>query len=144
MIITSDYYIENSLDHIIQELNRQKRLSGIKNMKFFYDTARLHVTKAAKTYLNEAGFIIIHHPTYSQDKALFNYWLFDRIKSNLNDHDDLTSKKSQITKVLEDIAKEEYTQPFDKWLEWMQHCKDNKWEYFDNMTSNKYKYIHSF
>ena len=80
LIITSDYYIENSLDHIIQELNRQKRLSGIKNMKFLYDTARLHVMKAEKFC--------------SQDKALFNYWLFDRIKSNLNDHGDIRSKKS--------------------------------------------------
>ena len=113
MIITSDYYIENSSDPIIQELNRQIRLSGIKNLKFLYDTARLHVMIAVKIYLNEAGFTIIRHPTYSQDKALFNYWLFDRIKSNLNDHGDIPSKKSQITKVLEDIAKEEYTKIFD-------------------------------
>ena len=63
-------------------------------MKCLYDTARLHVMIAVKMYLNEAGFTIIRHPTYSEDKALFNYWLFDRIKSNLNDHGDITSKKS--------------------------------------------------
>ena len=102
-------------------------------MKFLHDNARPHVTKAVKTYLNEAGFTIIRHPPYSPIFAPSDFWLFDRIKSHLDDHDDITSQKSQITKILEDIPKEEYKKTFDKWLERMQRCIDNNGEYFEHL-----------
>jgi histone-lysine N-methyltransferase SETMAR len=131
--ITSNYYIENCLEPIKKELNKQRPLSGTTSMKFHHDNARPHVTKKVKSYLNEAGFTIIRHPPYSPDLAPSDFWLFDKIKTHLDNHADTNNQKRQITKILQDIPKEEYKKTFDKWLERMQLCIDNKGEYFEHL-----------
>ena len=102
-------------------------------MKFHHDNARPHVTKMVKSHLNDAQFIIIRHPEYSPDLAPSDFWLFDLIKSRLDDHIDFESQKRQITKTLQEILKEEYKKTFDKWLERMQLCIDNQGEYFEHL-----------
>ena len=102
-------------------------------MKILHDNARPHVTKTVKSHLNEAGITIIRHPPYSPDLAPSDYWLFDLIKKNLDDHTDVKSQKSQITKILRDIPKEEYKKTFEKWLERMQFCINNDGHYFEHL-----------
>ncbi len=60
-------YIENCLNPIIKEINKQRPISGTTSMKFLHDNARPHITKTVKTHLNEAGFPITCHPPYSPD-----------------------------------------------------------------------------
>jgi histone-lysine N-methyltransferase SETMAR len=106
--VTSDYYIENCLNPVIKEINKHRPPSGTTSMKFLHDNARPHVTKAVKTHLNEAGFTIIRHPPNSPDLAPSDFWLFDQIKTNLDDHASVKSQKSQITRILKNISKDEY------------------------------------
>ena len=100
-------------------------------MKWLHDNAKPHVTKTVISHLNQAGFTIIRHPPYSPDLAPSNFWLFDLIKRNLDDHVDVESQKKQITKILRDIPKEEYKKTFNKWVERMQHCINNNGDYFE-------------
>ena len=131
--ISSQYYIENCLEPIVNEINRQRPNSGTKNMKFLHDNARPHVTNGVKSYLNDNGFTIIRHPPYSPDLAPSDFWLFDRIKSHLDEHTDVQSQKLQITKIMQEIPKDEYKKTFDKWVERMELCIMNDGHYFEHL-----------
>ena len=52
--ITSHYYIENCLKPVLEEINKQRPTSGIKNMKILHDNPRPHITKTVKSHLTEA------------------------------------------------------------------------------------------
>ena len=99
--ITSDYYIENCLKPVIEEINKQRPTSSTKNMKILHDNARPHVTKTVKSHLNQAGITIIRHSPYSPHLALSDYWLFDLIKKNLDDHTDVKSKNVKLPRFFE-------------------------------------------
>jgi len=60
-----------------------------------------------------------------------DFWLFDVINLNLADAVDPKDLDRQITAILENIPKEEYLKTFNKWLERMQLCIDNKGDYFE-------------
>jgi len=131
--ITGNYYIENCLKPVVKEINKQRSTSGTTNMKFLHDNARPHVHKDVKSFVKDSGLTLIRHPPYSPDLAPSDFWLFDRIKSHLDDHTDVESQKRQITKLLRSIPKEEYKKTFDKWLERMQLCIDNHGHYFEHL-----------
>lgn len=102
-------------------------------MKFLHDNARPHVTKTVKNCLEQAGITIIRHPPYSPDLAPSDFWLFDLIKRQLDDHEDVQSQKRQITAILQNIPKDEYRKTFEKWLERMKLCIDNEGNYFEHL-----------
>ena len=99
-------------------------------MKFHHDNARPHVTASVKTRLADAGITIIRHPP---DLAPSNFWLFDLIKRNHDDHRNVRSLKRQITNILQGVPKEEFRKTFEKWLEQMQLCIDNNGDYFEHL-----------
>ena len=125
--ITSNYYVNNCLYPVLKEIIKQRPTSGAKSMKF--------LKKEVKTYLNEAGIIIIRHPPYSPDLAPSDYWLFDYIKTRLDDHADVESQKRQITKILRAIPKEEFKKTFYKYLERLQLCINNNGDYFEHLIN---------
>jgi histone-lysine N-methyltransferase SETMAR len=133
--ITAQSYIENSLDPVIREIKRQRPASGTTNMKFHHDNARPHVAEIVRTRLNNAGLTIVRHPPYSPDLAPSDFWLFDMIKRNLDDHEDVRSLKRQITSILKGIPEKEYKLTFEKWLERMQLCINNNGDYFEHLIN---------
>jgi hypothetical protein len=92
-------------------MNQLRKKSDSKNLKNLHDNAQPHVTKTVTEHLKKAGITINRHPPYSPDLALSNYWLFDRIKQELDDHQEVESQKRQITKILKNIPKTDYKKP---------------------------------
>jgi len=131
--INSNYYIDNCLNPVIRVVNGQRPTSGTTNMKIIHDNARPHVTKTVRDHLNQAGITIIRHPPYSPDLAPSDFWLFDLIKHQLEDHVDVRSLKRRITAILRNIPKDEYRKTFEKWLERMQLCINNNGDYFEHL-----------
>lgn len=131
--INANNYIENSLNPVIQAVNRQRPISGTTNMKILHDNARPHITKTVKDHLNQARITIIRHPPYLPDLAPSDFWLFDQIKNRLDDHIDVQSQKRQITAILQDIPRDEYRKTFEKWLDRMQLCINNNGDYFEHL-----------
>jgi hypothetical protein len=86
-----------------------------------------------KSFLNDAGFTLICHPPYSPDLAPSDFWLFDHIKSHLDDHKNVKSQKLQITRIIRDIPKEEYRKTFEKWIQRMELCIKNNGHYFKHL-----------
>jgi hypothetical protein len=58
-----------------------------------------------------------------------------QIKTNLDNHASVKSQKSQITRILKNISKDEYKKTFEKWLERMQLCISNNREILDFQTA---------
>ena len=128
--IDHKYYIKNVLKPAIQQVREQRPESGTKSFKILHHNAKVHVAKKVKSYLEQEGMTTIRHPPYSPDLAPCDVWLFDKIKQNLTDHVDAKSLENQITEILMTIPKEEYRKTFEKYLERMKLCVDNKGEYF--------------
>lgn len=133
--INANYYINNSLAPVIKSIKAARPTSGLTNIKLHHDNARPHVAKVVKSYLETNGMRTIRHPPYSPDLAPCDFWLFDYIKRQLDDHSSEKSLKSQITRILGAIPKDQYAKTFDKWLERMQLCIDNKGEYFEHLNN---------
>ena len=106
--ITSHYYIENYLKRVLEEINKQRPTSGRTNVKLLHDNARPDVQKDVKSFVKNSGLTLICHPPYSPDLAPSDFWLFDRIKSHLDDHANVKPQKRQITNILEEIPREDY------------------------------------
>ena len=131
--IDHKYYIKYCLTPAIQEVWEQRPISGTTNFKILHDNAKVYVAKKVKSYLEEEGMATIRHPPYSPDLAPCDFWLFDKIKLSLTDHASAQSLKKQITEILMSIPKEEYRKTFEKYLERMQLCINNKGEYFEHL-----------
>jgi histone-lysine N-methyltransferase SETMAR len=82
-------------------------------LKILHDNARSHISKSVKAFLKEEGIKIIDHPPYLPDFAPCDFWLFDYIKQRLCGYSDAQSLKRQITKMLNDIPKEENLKTFE-------------------------------
>ena len=131
--VSAIYYRDNVLKPVMEKVREQKVISGVKSMKILHDNARPHTAKLVKTYLQEEGIIAIDHPPYSPDLAPCDFWLFSKIKRELDSHPDVQSLKIQITEVLEKIPQEEYLKTFKKYLERMQLCITNRGDYFEHL-----------
>jgi histone-lysine N-methyltransferase SETMAR len=131
--IDNNYYIENCLRPTVDSIKKQRPTSGVKNMKILHDGARPHIHKNVKNFLEQEGIAIIDHPPYSPDLAPCDFWLFDKIKKDLDSHINARSLKKQITEILNLIGKEEYLKTLNKWLERMQLCIESDGDYFEHL-----------
>lgn len=131
--ITSQSYIEDCLKPLLSSVKRERKASGLRGIKFHHDNARPHVAKCVQTYLEEQNLQIMEQPPYSPDLAPSDFWLFDYIKQQLEDHTSVESLMRQITKILHSTPKAEFRKTFDKWLERMQLCIDNQGNYFEHI-----------
>ena len=124
--IDHETYIDSCLKPIVSFINEQRPQSSTKNIKFHHDNARPHIHKNVISFLESNKFTIMEHPPYSPDLAPSDYWLFSYIKQRLHDHSDEESLKSEIVEIVNSIPKSEWKKTFDKLLERMRLCIENK------------------
>jgi hypothetical protein len=86
LTITAKYNIENSLKPVIERMSQLRKKSGSKNLKNLHDNTQPHFTKTVTEQLKKTDITITRHLSYSPDLAQSNFWLFDRIKQELDDH----------------------------------------------------------
>lgn len=131
--VDGGYYIDNCLEPLVEELREQRPNSGVKGIKLLHDNAKPHVALEVKNFLKDEGLAVMPHPPYSPDLSPCDFWLFDYIKRNLEDHQNKDSLFKAVSKIIENIPEKEYKKAFDKLLERMQLCIDNKGEYFEHL-----------
>ena len=129
-------YVDDCLKPLVKVINQHRTTCGTKNLKFHHDNARPHVAKKVIDYLNDQNFLIMDHPPYSPDLAPSDFWLFDYVKQRIDDHTSAESLVKQITKIVNDIPKEEWQKTFNKWIERMELCIKNKGDYFEHLIKN--------
>lgn len=133
-IIDSNSYIEDCLKPMFKDFMKQRPKSGLKNVKFHHDNAKPHVAQSVINYLNEQKVIIMEHPPYSPDLAPSDFWLFDYVKKQLDNHTDAESLNSQITKILKNTPGREFLKTFHMWIERMELCIKSGGEYFEHSS----------
>jgi histone-lysine N-methyltransferase SETMAR len=129
------WYIENNLKPMVNALNRERPISGTKNVKFHHDNARPHIHKSVINYLEANNFIIMRQPRYSPDLAPSDFWLFDYVKQRLSNHGNVQSLYSEITEILMNIRHKDYLKTFEKWIERIKLCINNKGDYFEHLIN---------
>lgn len=127
------YYIDQLLKRVIKEVKKQRPNSGLKNMKLLHDNSPVHDHQDVLDYLKLEGLTPLPHPPYSPDLAPCDYWLNDYIKRNLTDQKDEKSLIKAVTKIVMEIPKDEYKKTFEKLLDRMELCINNKGEYFEHL-----------
>jgi [histone H3]-lysine36 N-dimethyltransferase SETMAR len=127
------YYRDNCLKQVVREIKKQRPKTGTRGVKLLHDGASPHDNQEVRDYLKEEGVGLIPHPAYSPDLSPCDYWLNDYIKSRLEDQKDEKSLFKAVSKIVNNIPKEEYKKTFDKLIERMQLCIDNNGEYFDHL-----------
>ena len=132
-IIDHQYYIDKCLQPLLYEIKHQRTSYGANRIFLHHDNGRSHVHQHVSDYLESEGTTTIPHPPNSPDLSPCDVWLFDLIKRNLNDHDDIQSLHDAINQFLYSLNKEEYRKTFDKWIERMQLCVDNYGHYFEHL-----------
>lgn len=130
--VDSESYINDCLNPLVSSLQRQRKQSGVKNLKFHHDNARPHVAQAVIEFLEGQEFIMMEQPPYSPDLAPSDFWLFDYIKERLDNHTSAESLVRQITKILRETPKKEFQKTFEKWIERMDLCIKFKGDYFEH------------
>jgi [histone H3]-lysine36 N-dimethyltransferase SETMAR len=131
--IDNVYYLNNCVKPIINRINKDRKKSGTKNLKFHHDNARPHVHSRVISHLKANKFIIMRHPPYSPDLAPSDFWLFNYIKDRLDSHSDAESLNKQITRIANSIPIKEYRKTFEKWVERMELCIKAEGDYFEHL-----------
>ncbi|CAF3917223.1 unnamed protein product [Rotaria sp. Silwood1] len=90
-------------------------------------------TVEVTNYLESEGITIIKHPPYSPDLAPCGFWLFDFIKQNIPDQSDSQSLHQAVSDFMNSLSKEEYRKTFDKRIQRMRLCVDNRGDYFEHL-----------
>ncbi|MDR3550226.1 MAG: hypothetical protein P4L31_02345 [Candidatus Babeliales bacterium] len=131
--IDQDYYIDNCLEAVIEELMEQRPMTGTKGIKLLQDNARPHMTKRVLNFLKENRINLMPHPAYSPDLAPCDFWLFDYIKRNLTNQTDEDSLFNAVSKFVFSIPEKEFKKTFDLLITRMRLCIDNKGDYFEHL-----------
>ena len=130
--IDHNYYIDNGLVHVINEI-RQKEKSSRTKYKMPHDNGSPHAHRDLVDYLTEVGIEIIPHLPYSPDLAPCDFWLNDYIKNKLTDHTNEESMGQEFSTVMRNIPMNEFKKTFDKQLETMELCIENNGDYFEHL-----------
>ncbi|CAF1452195.1 unnamed protein product, partial [Rotaria sordida] len=67
--VDHNYYIENCLKPIINEIRKQEKSARTQCIKLLHDNSRPHTHRDAVNYLTEEGIEIMPHPPFSPDLA---------------------------------------------------------------------------
>lgn len=131
--IDNDYYIKNCLTPAFEAIIEDRPKSGLKGICLLHDNARPHVHQNVDNFLTANRIKLIKHPPYSPDLAPCDFWLFDLIKRNLDDQPDEESLVRAVRMIVESVPVQEYKKTFDKWIERMELCVQNKGDYFEHL-----------
>ncbi|CAF4211367.1 unnamed protein product, partial [Rotaria sordida] len=112
--IDHQYYINNCLRPLVDEIKRQRPSYGTRGIKIHYDNARPHVHEDVSSYLESEHLTIIPHPPNSPDLSPCDFWLFDLIKRNLTDQSDSQSLYDAVVNFMYSLSNEEYKKTFEK------------------------------
>ncbi|CAF1392730.1 unnamed protein product [Rotaria sordida] len=114
--IDHQYYINNCLRPLVDEIKRQRPSYGTRGIKIHYDNARPHVHEDVSSYLESEHLTIIPHPPNSPDLSPCDFWLFDLIKRNLTDQSDSQSLYDAVVNFMYSLSNEEYKKTFENGL----------------------------
>ncbi len=127
------YYRDECLKVLIQKLHKKRPTSKTRGIKLHHDNATPHINHIVFDYLQQEKIQVMAHPPYSPDLAPSDFWLFNRLKRNLDTCQDAQSLAKAIANELNSIPVHEYQNTFHKWTERMKLCVEHQGDYFEHL-----------
>ena len=117
--ITVKFYRESVLTQPVDFYQKHRPCTGVRSIKLLHDNALAHKSATAQEYQKESGLDVLHHPPYSPDLSLCDFWLFLRLKEMLAAHrfESRSGIGSAVFQCLQHIPKEDYWAAFRKWVD---------------------------
>ena len=86
-----------------------------------------------KRFLAKNKMALVRQPPYSADLALYDFWLFPKLKTTLKETRFLSRKDimEKTTSELRSIPEEEFKRCFQKWQRCRKKCVHLQGEYFE-------------
>ena len=104
--VNKEYYVE-----VLREFRkrfRRKRPALFKSGQwhFHQDNTPVHISIFVTDYLTKMGIKTVPHPPYSPDLALYDFWLFPKLKENLRGCRYETNKevREAVTRVIDTLT----------------------------------------
>lgn len=131
--MTADYFCQYCLKPMKEKITKRRPMSGIRDVKFHFDNARIHTAKKTKSFLETEGFVVVPHPPYSPDISPCDFFLFGYLKGKLQGTyaHDRTEIMRKSEKILEEIPKEMFQQVTDEWKRRLDLCIKVNGEYVE-------------
>lgn len=128
-----DYFIENILSTIVENIKNSKNRTSIKLFEIHMDNCKIHNGSKSKTFLQIKKLNRVPHPAYSPDISPCDFWLFGKCK-NLLEEKEISSQDeliNEIDQLFDDITFEELQSVFDEWIERLKLVIMNNGEYIN-------------
>ena len=131
--INATYYRDECLKVLVQKLCKKRPSGKTRGIKLHHDSARAHMSGIIFDYLQQEKIQLMAHILYSPDLAPSDFWLFSRLKRNLDTYQDAQSLAKAIANELNSIPIQEYQKTFHKWIERMRLCVEYEGDYFEHL-----------
>ena len=133
--VTEKFYRESILTQLVDFYQKLRPHTGVCGIKLHHDNAPAHKSATVQEYLKESGLDVLHHPPYSPDLSLCDFWLFPRLKEMLAGHrfESRYGIGSAVYQCLQHIPKEDYRAQFWKWVDRCKMCVEADRAYFEGL-----------
>ena len=103
------------------------------NWFLYHDNAPVHTALSIQQFLAKKQVTTLRHPPYSPDLAPCDFFLFQKFKSTLKEthFDDLENIKTNVTRPLKSVQKEEFSSCMVAWRKRMERCIETQRNYFE-------------
>ena len=98
-------------------------------MHFHQDNAPVNNSILVTDYSTKIGIKIVLHPPYSPDLALYDFWLFNKLRGSR--YETIEEMKEAVTKVIDTFTQEDFYGAFQKLLEQYSKCIAAQGDYFE-------------
>ena len=130
--INSEYFVNEILIPLEQEVEASDALKKRKKFYIHYDNARAHTSNYVKDYLDQSSFTLLQHPPYSPDLSPCDFGLFGTVKDSFRGKSFGCEEE-----LLQAIDQFFYDQPpdfwksiFEDWLRRLRLCISANGNYF--------------
>lgn len=131
--ITKEFYIQ--VLSRLREAVRRKRpaLHASKEWLLHHDNAPAHRSQLVQQFLAKHQIAQVQQPPYSPDLAPCDFFLFPKVKKVMKGRrfDDVDDIKTNTTKELQAIPKEDFQKCYLQWQERWRKCIHSQGEYFE-------------
>ncbi|CAH1996830.1 unnamed protein product [Acanthoscelides obtectus] len=132
----ADWYTTICLPKVITEL---RKINPGRRIILHQDNTSSHTAQKTRQYLTEENVELLHHPPYSPDLSLNDFFTFPKIKNRLRGQRFQSPEEAvdAFKNAVLDLPANEWNKCFENWFERMQMCINLRGEYFEKQSHLK-------
>lgn len=130
--VNAIFYVE-VLKRLRESIRRKRPEKWRNGWLLHHDNAPSHTSLLVQEFMAGKNIAAVPHPPYSPDLAPCDFWLFPKIKSTMkgNRFDTIEDIKSNTTKQIKLLKKEDFQECFQKWQARWSKCVCAEGKYFE-------------